>query len=235
MTKSKTSAKRAGSGGPTWSTGENRAPERLGEILDRLEGAYPKAHLLLEFENAFQLLGATILAARATDEKVNEVTPELFSRFPDAKSLAAADFDEVAEIVHPTGFFRQKAKRLIEASQALVDDFGGEVPETVEELTTLPGVGRKTAILVINHAFGKAAGVVVDTHVQRISGRLDWSHEKNADKMERELRELVPEERWIAFQDLVGAHGRAHCTAPKPRCEDCPIDELCYFPEKVYR
>ncbi len=235
MAKSTTSAKRSGGGEPAWSTGENRKPERLGEILDRLRDGYPNAHLLLEFENAFQLLGATILAARATDEKVNEVTPLLFARFPDAKSLAAADFDEVAEIVHPTGFFRQKAKRLIEASQALVESFDGEVPATVDELTTLPGVGRKTAILVINHAFATAAGVVVDTHVQRIAGRLDWSHEKNADKMERELRELVPEERWIVFQDIVGAHGRAHCTAPKPRCKGCPVDGLCYFPDKLDR
>ncbi len=235
MAKAKRAPKRSKSEGPAWATGENRKPERLGEILDRLEAAYPDAHLLLEFENPFQLLSATILAARATDEKVNEVTPELFSRFPDARTLAGAEFDEVAEIVHPTGFFRQKARRLIEASQALVERFGGEVPATIDELTTLPGVGRKTAILVINHAFGRPAGVVVDTHVQRIAGRLDWSHQKDADKMERELRELVPEARWIAFQDVVGFHGRGHCTAPKPRCADCPVDELCYFPDKVYR
>lgn len=235
MAKGKARSKGSRGGEPAWATGENREPGRLGEILDRLEAAYPDAHLLLAFSDPFELLMATILAARATDEKVNEVTPELFSRFPDARALAAADFDEVAEIVHPTGFFRQKAKRLIEASRALVEEFGGQVPATVEELTTLPGVGRKTAILVVNHAFGRPAGVVVDTHVQRIAVRLDWSHRQDADKMEAELRELVPEERWISFQDLVGFHGRAHCTAPKPRCAGCPVDELCYFPEKVYR
>ncbi len=235
MAKSTPRKTRPRGGEPAWSTGENRKPERLGEILDRLEAAYPDAHLLLDFGTPFQLLAATILAARATDEKVNEVTPALFARFPDARALAAADFDEVAEIVHPTGFFRQKAKRLIAASRALVEEFDGRVPATVDELTTLPGVGRKTAILVVNHAFGRRAGVVVDTHVQRIAARLDWSHRKDADKVEAELRRLVPEARWISFQDLVGHHGRAHCTAPKPRCAGCPVDELCYFPDKVYR
>ncbi|HSR42946.1 MAG TPA: helix-hairpin-helix domain-containing protein, partial [Longimicrobiales bacterium] len=135
-------------GEPDWSTGKNREPERIRAIFEALEDAYPDARLILEHEDAFQLLCATILAARATDEKVNEVTPELFRRWPTPEALAEADFDEVAEVVHPTGFFRQKTERLIDAAAHLVEHFGAEVPETVEELTEVPGVGKKTAIMV---------------------------------------------------------------------------------------
>lgn len=219
---------------PRWSSGENRSPQRVETLLERLRSAYPDAGLLLRFTTPFELLAATVLAARATDEKVNEVTPVLFRRFPTARELAAADVDEVAEIVHPTGFFRQKARRLVAVSQGLVDRFGGEVPETVEELTTLPGVGRKTAILVINHAFARAAGIAVDTHVHRVAQRLDWSHQKDPDRMERELERVVPKASWIDLQGLLATHGRACCKAPKPRCSGCPLDDLCYFPEKVY-
>lgn len=219
---------------PPWSTGENRRPERVRKILKALETAYPDARLILQFENPFQLLCATILAARATDEKINEITPELFRRYPSPRELARAQFEEVARIVKASGFYRQKAKRLIQVAQGLVERFGGEVPRTVEELTTLPGVGKKTAIMVINHAYGIPVGVAVDTHVHRVSQRLDWSHQPEPDKMEEELREIIPKDRWISFQDLIAFHGRTHCKAPKPRCTECPIDESCYFPEKVY-
>lgn len=213
--------------------GKNRQPERVTETLRRLRQAHPDAHLILRFEDPFQLLCATILAARATDEKVNEVTPELFRRWPTPRRLAGADFAEVAEVVHATGFYRQKTERLIEVSKGLVNDFGGQVPETVEELTTLPGVGKKTAILVINHAYGQPAGIAVDTHVQRVARRLDFSQAGTADKMEAELRGVIPREEWIHLQDLLAFHGRAHCKAPRPKCTGCPVGELCYSPEKV--
>jgi endonuclease-3 len=218
----------------SWASGENQGTERIEKILAELDAAYPDARLLLDFGNPFELLCAAILAARATDEKVNEVTPELFRRFPEPADLAAADLAEVEEIVHPTGFFRQKAKRLVGVSRGLVERFDGRVPETVDELTTLPGVGKKTAILVVNHGFDEPAGVVVDTHVQRIAHRLDWSHQKNAEKVETELEELLPRQRWISLQDLLAFHGRACCKAPKPRCSGCPVEELCYFPDKVF-
>lgn len=213
--------------------GTNRRPERVKEILQHLREAYPDARLILRFEDPFQLLCATILAARATDEKVNEVTPELFRRWPTPRRLASADFDEVAEVVHATGFYRQKTERLIAVSKGLVEELDGQVPETVVELTTLPGVGKKTAILVINHAYHKPAGIAVDTHVQRVARRLDFSQASTADKMEGELREVIPREEWIHLQDLLAFHGRAHCKAPRPKCSGCPVDELCYSPEKV--
>ncbi len=220
-------------GKPEWSTGENRKSERIQAIFDALETAYPDARLILHFSNPFELLCAAILAARATDKKVNEVTPELFQNYPTPQALAQASFEDVAEIVRPTGYYRQKARRLIEVSQQLVEKFQGKVPKTVEELTILPGVGRKTAIMVINHAYGIPAGIVVDTHVFRIAQRLDWSHQKNTDKMEHELRQIIPEKWWIRAHDLLSFHGRAHCKAPKPKCAGCPIDKLCYSPDKT--
>lgn len=220
--------------GPEWSTGENRDSERVRAILDALDEAYPDAHLILDYENPFQLLCATILAARATDEKVNEVTPELFRRWPTPAALAGADREELEELVHPTGFYRQKAGRLLDASRHLVDRFDGEVPTSVDELTELPGVGKKTAIMVINHGHGIPAGIAVDTHVQRVSRRLDLSQMKTADAMEKDLRDVVPEERWIGYQDLLAFHGRARCRAPEPSCTGCPVDRYCYFPNKVY-
>jgi endonuclease III len=213
--------------------GRNRRPERVAEILARLARAYPDAHLLLRFDNPFELLCATVLAARATDEKVNEVTPELFRRWPTPERLAAADFDAVAEVVHATGFFRQKTERLLAVARGLVESFGGRVPDEVAELTTLPGVGKKTAILVVNHAFGKPAGIAVDTHVLRVGRRLDWTAAKDPEKVEGELREVIPREHWIHLQDLLAFHGRAHCRAPRPRCAGCPVADLCYSPEKV--
>jgi len=215
---------------PKVSTG----PAPVAETLKRLKAAHPDARLLLRFENPFQLLAATILAAQATDERVNLVTPALFTHWPGPKELAAASLPEVEAVVRPTGFYRQKAKRLVEVSRGLVERFDGVVPQEVEALTTLPGVGRKTAILVINHAYGKPAGVAVDTHVQRVAGRLGWSAAKDPERMEEELRDLVPKREWIHLQDLLAFHGRAHCRAPRPRCTGCPVEDLCPFPEKVF-
>jgi endonuclease-3 len=209
------------------------APAPVAETLKRLKAAYPDARLILRFASPFQLLCATILAAQATDERVNLVTPVLFARWSTPAALAGAPLPEVEAVIRPTGFYRQKAKRLVEVAGQLVERFGGQVPEEVEALTTLPGVGKKTAILVINHAYGKPAGVAVDTHVQRVAGRLGWSAAKDADRMEEELRGLVPRREWIHLQDLLAFHGRAPCRAPKPRCTGCPVEDLCPFPEKV--
>lgn len=228
-------AKGAKPAAPHWSTGSNREAWRVQAILARLDAAYPDARLILRFENPFQLLCATVLAAQATDEKVNEVTPSLFQRYPTPAELARAAFEDVAAMVRPTGYYRQKAQRLMEVSRGLVERFGGEVPRSVEELTSLPGVGKKTAIMVINHAYRIPVGIAVDTHVQRVAQRLDWSHQRDPERMEEELREVVPQDRWITFQDLIAFHGRAHCKAPEPRCSGCPIHDLCYFPGKVYR
>ncbi len=217
---------------PSWSTRENRDPKRVAEILAILRHAYPAAHLLLEFSNPFQLLCATILAAQATDVGVNKVTPILFRLYPSAEELAAANFEEVSAIVHSTGFFRQKTERLIEVSSHLVERFDGEVPSSLSELTSLPGVGKKTAIIVLNHAFGIPSGVAVDTHVKRIAQRLDWSHQKDPDKMENDLREIIPRERWIEFQDLIAFLGRARCRPSRPLCRECPLSESCYAPER---
>ena len=217
---------------PPWSTGLNRQPQRVRIILDRLRKAHPDARLILNFRNPFELLCAAILAARATDEKVNEVTPVLFEQYPTPQALAGARIEDVEKIVHPTGFYRQKARRLVEVARELVERFDGVVPKTVDELTSLPGIGKKTAIMVINHAYGIPAGIVVDTHVHRVAQRLDWSHQKNPDKMEEELRAVIPKEDWIHFQDLIAFHGRAHCKAPRPTCDGCPIDDLCYWPDK---
>lgn len=227
-------AKVRGKGKPDWSSGENRKKERVEAILRELERAYPEAELILRYETPFQLLCATILAARASDEKINEITPRLFQRFPKAADLAEADFEEVAELVKSSGFFRQKAGRLIAVSRELVDQFEGRVPRSVQELTRLPGIGKKTAIMVINHGFEIPVGIAVDTHVHRAARRLDWSHNNDPDKVEAELRELIPASHWIPLQDLLAFHGRAHCKAPKPHCTNCPVENFCYCPEKIY-
>lgn len=220
---------------PIWSTGENRAPGRVARIVSALEQAYPDARLVLQFNNPFELLAATILAAQAADERVNLVTPDLFARWPDAPSLAAAPVDEVAHVIRSIGMYHKKAERLVAVSGALVERFAGAVPATVDDLVSLPGVGKKTAIMVINHAFGIPAGIAVDTHVYRIAQRFDWSHAKDPDRMEGELRALIPEAHWITIQDLLAAHGRALCKAPAPRCAGCALDPLCYTPDKVNR
>ena len=226
-------ARMASPAAPDWATGDNRLPERVTALLDGLKGAYPDAALRLRFTSPFELLCATVLAAQATDDRVNTVTPSLFARWPDPAALSLAPVDEVAAVVRPTGYYRQKAARLVDVSHGLVTRFGGEVPRTVDELTSLPGVGRKTAIVVLNHGYGIPAGVAVDTHVHRLAGRLDWSHARDPERVEAELRALVPAAEWIRLQDLFATHGRAHCRAPRPRCDGCPIEALCYSPDKA--
>lgn len=197
------------------------------EILRRLAEAYPDAHCALDHRNAFELLVATILSAQCTDKRVNLVTPALFARFPDARALAAAGQEEVEELVRTTGFFRSKAKNLIAMATALVEHHGGDVPQQMEDLVVLPGVGRKTANVILGNAFGINEGVVVDTHVGRLSQRLGLTTESDPVKIESDLMQQFPRERWTMLAHYLIDHGRAICDARRPRCGECPLADLC--------
>ncbi len=201
--------------------------ERVLEILTRLRHAYPESHTALDHHNAYELLVATILAAQCTDKRVNEVTPALFRRFPSPRALAGATLPELEELVRTTGFYRNKARALLGLGQALAGEHGGKVPATLEELTTLPGVGRKTANVVLGNAFGINSGVVVDTHVQRLSRRLGLTAESDPVKIERDLMPLVPQADWALWSNLLIAHGRQVCKARRPDCAACVVAELC--------
>lgn len=200
---------------------------RVVEILDRLHAEYPDARCSLDHRDAFQLLAATILSAQCTDERVNEVTPVLFERWPDAERLAGARPEEVEEVIRPTGFFRNKTKSLLGMANAVVDRHGGEVPEDMGALTALPGVGRKTANVVMGNAFGVASGVVVDTHVKRLSRLLGLTRETAPEKIEDDLAKIVPRAEWIDLPHLFISHGREVCVARRPRCEACVLADLC--------
>ncbi len=208
---------------------ESRAAKRAraGEILDRLAVMYPDSECSLVHENAFELLVATVLSAQCTDARVNSVAPELFRRFPDADALAAARGEEVEETIHSLGFFRAKARSLLGLAAALRDRFGGEVPRSIEDLTTLPGVGRKTANVVRGVAWGEADGVVVDTHVKRIANLLGLTRHTDPERIERDLVDLLPREDRVIFTHRVIDHGRAVCVARRPRCEICDLASLC--------
>ena len=206
--------------------------KRAAEILAALSRAYPQAGVHLAFRNAFQLLAATILSAQCTDERVNQVTPALFARFPDAARLAEAGQAELEELVRSTGFYRNKARSLLGMARALVERFGARVPKTLEELITIPGVGRKTANVLLGACFGQPA-VVVDTHLKRVTARLGLAFEQDPDRIEAELRALVPEAEQTRFSWVVGEHGRRVCAARKPRCPECPVRTLCPFPGKT--
>jgi len=207
--------------------------ERAVEILARLRRAYPGSRLALDFASPFQLLVALVLAAQCTDKKVNEVTPPLFRRYPAPQDFAAAEITELEELVHPTGFYRNKARAVKALGQALVTDHDGEVPASLEALVALPGVGRKTANAVLGNAFGKNEGIVVDTHVQRIAQRLRLTAGTEPEKIERDLLPLLPREDWTVFAHLIQDHGRAVCQARKPACGVCPVAELCPSAEVV--
>jgi endonuclease-3 len=196
-------------------------------LLDRLLALYPDAHCALDFTNAFELLCATILSAQCTDKRVNLVTPALFARYPDAASLAAARPEELEELIRSTGFFRSKAKSLIGMATGLVERHGGEVPADMEALTALPGVGRKTANVILGNAFGRNDGIVVDTHVTRLSNRLALTSESDAVKIEQALLPLFPQERWTMVSHLLIEHGRQVCDARKPRCGECVLSDVC--------
>jgi endonuclease III len=209
------------------------SPQRVNEILARLEKSYPQAKCALRHGNAFQLLIATILSAQCTDVRVNMVTPELFRKYPTPRDFASLRPEVLEEDIRSTGFYRNKAKSIIGASKKIVEEFNGRVPQAMEDLLTLPGVARKTANVVLGTAFGKAVGVVVDTHVQRISRRLDLSTEEVPEKIERDLMQLIPQNKWISFSHEVIFHGRQTCVARNPKCPTCPVEDLCYSEEKT--
>ena len=196
-------------------------------LLERLLERYPDAHCALDFGTAFELLCATILSAQCTDKRVNLVTPALFARYPDAEALAAARQEDVEELVRTTGFFRNKAKSLIGMATALVERHGGEVPANMAALVLLPGVGRKTANVILGNAFGLNEGIVVDTHVTRLGNRLGLTSESDAVKIEQALVPLFPRDQWTMVSHLLIEHGRQICDARKPRCGDCPLADIC--------
>ena len=197
------------------------------EIERRLLVEYPDAHCELDFATPLQLLEATILSAQCTDKRVNMVTPELFKRYPTAAALADAEMEELEEVIRSTGFYRNKAKSLVGMAQALVDDHGGEVPRTMAELIKLPGVGRKTANVILGNAFGLNEGIVVDTHVARLATRFGFTDETDPVKVEKALLPLFPKDSWTKFSHLLIWHGRRTCDARKPRCEGCSLRDIC--------
>jgi endonuclease-3 len=197
------------------------------EILARLRQEYPDAHCELDHRNPFELLVATILSAQCTDARVNLVTPALFERYPDAASLAAARQEDVEELIRSTGFFRNKARSLIGMAQALVAEHGGNVPATMEQLRPLPGVGRKTANVILGNAFGINAGVTVDTHVKRITNLLGLTRHTDPEKVEQDLMELFPQDDWALLSHLLIWHGRRICIANRPECGECVLRQLC--------
>lgn len=201
--------------------------ERAAKVVELLGREYPEARTALAYRSPWELLVATILSAQCTDSRVNEVTPALFARWPQAEDLADAARADIEETIRSTGFFRNKAKSLQEAARMLVADYGGQVPEDIEELVRLPGVGRKTAKVVLGEAFGIAAGVVVDTHVGRVARRLGLSREKDAEKVAADLEALIPRTEWIALSMRMILHGRRLCTARRPHCSDCFLEPLC--------
>jgi endonuclease-3 len=206
---------------------------RAEKIYSRLQNAYPDAKCALEFKNPLQLLVATILSAQSTDKTVNTVTPALFKRYKTARSFAEADVLDIEKMVHSTGFFRNKAKSIQNACRIIVANHGGKVPQKMDDLLQLPGVARKTANVVLGVAFEKAEGVVVDTHVQRLSGRLKFSRESRPEKIEEDLMRLFPRQQWIQLSHLLIHHGRALCQARKPKCRECPIEDLCTSADKT--
>jgi endonuclease III len=202
-------------------------PARAPEIFDRLTAAYPDARCALDFETPFQLLVATILSAQCTDKRVNMVTPKLFATYPTPAALAAAKQEDVEELVKTTGFFRNKTKSLLGVSAAIEGRHGGEVPATMDALVELPGVGRKTANVILGNAFGRNEGVVVDTHVARVSRRLGLTQHDDPVKIEQDLVKLFPREQWTQLAHLLIEHGRQICEARLPKCSKCPVGDLC--------
>lgn len=201
--------------------------DRIAPIIQRLHAAYPDAECALYHRNAFELLVATILSAQCTDERVNKVTPALFARFPTPEAMAGADREELESLIRSTGFYHNKAKNIQGAAQRIVSAYGGEVPQTMVELLTLPGVARKTANVVLGVVFGIADGVVVDTHVKRLSNRLGLTTQSDPEKIERDLQAITPQAEWINLSHLLIFHGRQVCDARKPNCAACSLRDLC--------
>ena len=206
---------------------------RLHKIFAELDRLFPSATCALNHQNACQLLAATILSAQCTDERVNKVTPGLFEKYPTIEDMANASQDELANDIRSTGFFNNKAKSLRGAAQKILSTYNGQVPRSMDELLTVPGAARKTANVVLGTAFGIASGVVVDTHVQRIAGRLDLTKNNEPVKIEQDLMKIVPQDRWILFSHQIIHFGRQICIARKPRCASCPLDPICYAKDKT--
>lgn len=206
--------------------------ERVAEILRTLDQMYPAATCALRHDNPWQLLVATILSAQCTDKRVNEVTPGLFAKYPTPEDFAAVRQEVLAQDIRSTGFFNNKAKSIIGAAKKITSEFGGQVPRTMEEMLTIPGAARKTANVVLGTAYGIASGVVVDTHVQRISHRLDLTKNTDPVKIEEDLKKIIPQDKWILFSHQIILHGRALCLARGPRCAECQLNPLCYAKDK---
>jgi endonuclease-3 len=218
----------------TRAMGGDLAPERVAEILKGLDEAYPNAVCALEHRSPWELLVATILSAQCTDVRVNMVTPELFRRFPTPEVMRKAGLPELEELIKTTGFFRNKAKSIKGAAEKIVTDFGGKVPQTLDELITVPGAARKTANVVLGVCFGKAEGVVVDTHVFRIAHRLNLAKGDTPPKVEQELMAVVPKDHWIQFSHQVIHHGRQVCVARNPKCDKCNLETVCKSEDKTW-
>ncbi len=201
--------------------------ERAGAVVELLAGEYPEAECELDYRDPWELLVATVLSAQCTDVRVNQVTPGFFEKWPDSVSLAAADLGEIEEVIRSTGFFRNKAKSLLGAARAVVVDHEGRVPGDIDALVALPGVGRKTAKVVLGEAFGIAAGVTVDTHVRRLANRIGLTRQQDAEKIAGELEKLIPRSEWITFSLRLILHGRRVCSARRPRCEACVLNPIC--------
>jgi endonuclease-3 len=210
------------------------APDRIAEILRRLDQLYPEATCALTHSSAWELLVATILSAQSTDANVNRVTPELFRKYPTVQAFAALTPEELQPDVRSTGFFRNKSKSVVGAAKKIVADYGGQVPDDMEKLLTLPGVARKTANVVLGTWFKKAEGVVVDTHVHRISRRLELTTNHDPQKIEQDLMRIIPRDRWILFAHQIIWHGRKLCIARKPKCVDCTLENLCHAADKTW-
>jgi endonuclease-3 len=210
------------------------APDRICEILNRLDATYPGVKCALHHSSAWELLVATILSAQCTDVRVNMVTPGLFKKYPTPQAFANVEPEALEPEIRSTGFFRNKAKSVVGAARKLINDFGGAVPNEMEQLLTLPGVARKTANVVLGSWFGKAEGVVVDTHVHRISRRLELTANDNPRTIEQDLMKVVPLQRWIDFSHQIIHHGRALCLARSPKCADCPLENLCHAADKTW-
>ncbi len=207
--------------------------KRVASILRGLDSLYPAAGCALAHRSPWQLLVATILSAQCTDKRVNEVTPALFRKYPTIHDFAAASQAELARDIRPTGFFNNKAKAIIGAAKKILSDFAGELPRTMEEMLTVPGVARKTANVVLGTAHGVPSGIVVDTHVRRIARRLNLTGQQDPVKIERDLMRAIPQHRWILFSHQMIHHGRSLCTARKPRCVECPLNPVCFAEDKT--
>jgi endonuclease-3 len=208
-------------------------PQRVAAILAKLDEAYPAATCELKHNDPFQLLISTILSAQCTDVRVNQVAETLYKKYPTPEAFAYANPSELEQEIRPTGFFRNKTKSIMGASKAIIERFGGRVPRTMEELLTVPGAARKTANVVLGTAFGIAAGIVVDTHVIRISNRLDLTRNEDPKRIEQDLMKVIPQEKWILFSHQIIWHGRRVCHARKPKCVECNLEKICYSKDKT--